>query len=130
MRLVPLPFVRRIQRRHQFRGRTIFLLIVLMTQMFSPTALVVGLYREFFELNLVNTYLSLILTNTAFNLAFAIWILQGGWISGDVLQAMGKICGVVKTTTEAASLRRGINLLIFSDIGQRTSMRVFLSKMP
>ena len=63
--------------RHQFRGRTIFLLIVLMTQMFSPTALVVGLYREFFELNLVNTYLSLILTNTAFNLAFAIWILQG-----------------------------------------------------
>jgi len=60
----------------------------------------------------------------------AIWILQGGWISGDDLQAMGKICGVVKTTTEAASLRRGINLLIFSDIGQRTSMRVFLSKMP
>ena len=48
-----------------------------MTQMFSPTALVVGLYREFFELNLVNTYLALILTNTAFNLAFAIWILQG-----------------------------------------------------
>jgi multiple sugar transport system permease protein len=63
--------------RHQFRGRTVFLLVVLMTQMFSPTALVVGLYREFFELNLVNTYLSLILTNTAFNLAFAIWILQG-----------------------------------------------------
>ena len=45
--------------------------------MFSPTSLVVGLYREFFELNLVNTYLSLILTNAAFNLAFAIWILQG-----------------------------------------------------
>ena len=33
-----------------------------MTQMFSPTALVVGLYREFFELDLVNTYASLILT--------------------------------------------------------------------
>ncbi|HEY0814168.1 MAG TPA: carbohydrate ABC transporter permease [Pseudonocardia sp.] len=63
--------------RHRFRGRTIFLLVVLMTQMFSPTALVVGLYREFFELNLVNTYMALILTNAAFNLAFAIWILQG-----------------------------------------------------
>ena len=45
--------------------------------MFAPTALVVGLYREFFELNLVNTYLALILTNAAFNLAFAIWILHG-----------------------------------------------------
>lgn len=63
--------------RHRFRGRTAFLLLVLMTQMFSPTALVVGIYREFFELSLVNTYLALILTNSAFNLAFAIWILQG-----------------------------------------------------
>jgi multiple sugar transport system permease protein len=45
--------------------------------MFSPTALVVGLYREFFELNLVNTYLAVILTNAAFNLAFAVWILHG-----------------------------------------------------
>jgi multiple sugar transport system permease protein len=63
--------------RNRFRGRTAFLLLVLMTQMFAPTSLVVGLYREFFELNLVNTYLALILTNSAFNLAFAIWILQG-----------------------------------------------------
>ena len=45
--------------------------------MFSPTSLVVGLYREFFNLNLVNTYLSIILTNAAFNLAFAVWILHG-----------------------------------------------------
>ena len=42
-----------------------------------PTSLVVGLYREFFELGLVNTYLAIILTNAAFNLAFAIWILHG-----------------------------------------------------
>ena len=67
--------------RHRFRGRTAFLLVVLMTQMFSPTALVVGIYREFFEVNLVNTYLALILTNAAFNLAFAIWILQGFFAS-------------------------------------------------
>jgi len=60
----------------------------------------------------------------------AIWILQGGWISGADLQAMGKICETVKTTNEAAAMRRGINPLIFSDIGQRTTMRVFLSKMP
>jgi len=63
--------------RFRFPGRTAFLLLVLITQMFSPTSLVVGIYREFFELNLVNTYLAIILTNSAFNLAFAVWILQG-----------------------------------------------------
>ncbi|GGB78400.1 hypothetical protein N798_15270 [Knoellia flava TL1] len=63
--------------RYRFPGRTPFLLLVLVTQMFSPTALVVGLYREFFELNMINTYGALILTNAAFNLAFAVWILHG-----------------------------------------------------
>lgn len=67
--------------RYRFPGRGVFLLVVLMTQMFSPTALVVGIYREFFEVNLVNTYMALILTNAAFNLAFAIWILQGFFAS-------------------------------------------------
>lgn len=67
--------------RYRFRGRTAFLLVVLATQMFSPTALVVGLYREFFELGLVNTYAALILTNAAFNLAFAIWILRAFFAS-------------------------------------------------
>ncbi|MGA8979482.1 MAG: carbohydrate ABC transporter permease [Pedococcus sp.] len=63
--------------RFRFPGRIAFLFLVLITQMFSPTSLVVGIYREFFSLNLVNTYLALILTNAAFNLAFAIWILHG-----------------------------------------------------
>lgn len=67
--------------RFTFAGRTQFLLLVLVTQMFSPTALVVGLYREFFEIGLVNTYLAIILTNSAFNLAFAIWILQSFFAS-------------------------------------------------
>ena len=66
-----------ITSRFKFPGRTPFLLLVLVTQMFSPTSLVVGIYREFFEANLVNTYLAIILTNAAFNLAFAIWILHG-----------------------------------------------------
>ena len=65
--------------RNQFRGRSSFLFLVLVTQMFSPTALVVGLYREFFEAGLVNTYSALILTNAAFNLAFAIWILRASF---------------------------------------------------
>jgi len=67
--------------RHRFPGRVAFLFLVLVTQMFAPTALVVGLYREFFELSLVNTYTALILTNAAFNLAFAIWILRAFFAS-------------------------------------------------
>jgi multiple sugar transport system permease protein len=67
--------------RHRFPGRAAFLFLVLVTQMFSPTALVVGLYREFFELDLINTYTALILTNAAFNLAFAIWILRAFFAS-------------------------------------------------
>jgi multiple sugar transport system permease protein len=67
--------------RHRFRGRSAFLLLVLVTQMFSPTALVVGLYRQFFELELVNTYAALVLTNAAFNLAFAVWILRAFFAS-------------------------------------------------
>ena len=63
--------------RHRFPGRGAFLVLVLVTQMFAPTSLVVGLYRQFFELNMINTYGALILTNAAFNLAFAIWILHG-----------------------------------------------------
>jgi multiple sugar transport system permease protein len=67
--------------RHRFPGRAAFLFGVLVTQMFSPTALVVGLYRQFFELGLINTYTALILTNAAFNLAFAIWILRAFFAS-------------------------------------------------
>ncbi|WP_406110128.1 carbohydrate ABC transporter permease [Kitasatospora purpeofusca] len=61
--------------RTRFRGRKLFLLLVLVTQMFQPTALLVGLYREFHQLDLLNSVWTLILCNAAFNLAFAIWIL-------------------------------------------------------
>ena len=67
--------------RRRFRGRSAFLFLVLVTQMFSPTTLVVGLYREFFALALVNTSAALILTNAAFNLAFAVWILRAFFAS-------------------------------------------------
>ena len=67
--------------RRRFRGRNAFLFLVLVTQMFSPTTLVLGLYREFFELGLVNTSAALILTNAAFNLAFAVWILRAFFAS-------------------------------------------------
>ncbi|MDR8407128.1 carbohydrate ABC transporter permease [Nonomuraea sp. 3-1Str] len=62
--------------RHNFRGRTAFLILVLVTQMFQPTAMLVGIYREFFQFGLVDSIWSLILVNGGFNLAFAVWILN------------------------------------------------------
>ncbi|HEY3872399.1 MAG TPA: carbohydrate ABC transporter permease [Actinocrinis sp.] len=62
--------------RRRFRGRTAFLLLVLVTQMFQPTALVVGIYGQFNALNLINSDGALILVNAGFNMAFAIWILN------------------------------------------------------
>lgn len=61
--------------RMRYRGRKLFLLLVLVTQMFQPTALLVGLYRQFHQLDMLNSVWTLILTNAAFNLAFAVWIL-------------------------------------------------------
>jgi multiple sugar transport system permease protein len=62
--------------RNNFRGKKLFLLLVLVTQMFAPTALVVGIFREIVKLNLVDTHLALILVYAAFNMAFSIWILS------------------------------------------------------
>jgi multiple sugar transport system permease protein len=60
--------------RQAYRGRWLFLLVVLITQMLQPTALIVGIYKEFLSFHLVNTVWSLILVNAGFNLAFAVWI--------------------------------------------------------
>ena len=64
--------------RHRFRGRGAFLLLVLATQMLQPTALIVGIYKEFLDFGLLNLnpVWSLILVNAGFNLAFAVWILN------------------------------------------------------
>ncbi|MFD7908896.1 carbohydrate ABC transporter permease [Kitasatospora sp. NPDC059722] len=73
--LVALPAAHHTAR-VRFRGRKAFLLLVLITQMFQPTALQVGLYREFHTLGLLDSVGVLVLANAAFNLAFAIWILS------------------------------------------------------
>ena len=62
--------------RRKFFGRGIFLVLVLITQMFQPTAMIVGIYREFLQFNMVNSIWALILVNAGFNMAFAVWILN------------------------------------------------------
>jgi multiple sugar transport system permease protein len=67
--------------RHRFRGRSVFLLLVLATQMFQPAAMLVGIQREFTSFNLPSATLSLILVNAGFNLAFAVWIMNAYFAS-------------------------------------------------
>jgi len=67
--------------RFRFRTRNLILLLVLATQMFAPTSMVIGIYREMMTLGLVNTYLALILVNAGFYLAFSVWILSGFFAS-------------------------------------------------
>jgi multiple sugar transport system permease protein len=75
--LVALPAAYYTARR-RFRGRGAFLILVLATQMLQPTALIVGIYKEFLSFGLlnINPVWSLILVNAGFNLAFAIWIMN------------------------------------------------------
>jgi multiple sugar transport system permease protein len=62
--------------RRNFRGKGLFLLLVLITQMFQPTAMIVGIYQQFLQFNLIDSVWSLILVNAGFNMAFAVWILN------------------------------------------------------
>ncbi|MFG1967511.1 carbohydrate ABC transporter permease [Nonomuraea sp. NPDC049028] len=62
--------------RNQYRGRGAFLFVVLVTQMFAPTALLVGIYRELVALDWTDTSQALIVVNAAFNLPFCVWILN------------------------------------------------------
>ncbi len=63
--------------RHRFAGRRAFLYLILVTQMFAPVALVVGIYQEVNGLSGINTYWAIILIDAGFNLAFATWIMNG-----------------------------------------------------
>ncbi|GGS89360.1 ABC transporter permease subunit [Nonomuraea spiralis] len=62
--------------RFRFRGRTAFLSVILVTQMFPAVALLIGLYRQAVFVDGVNSYFVIIAINSAFNLAFAVWILH------------------------------------------------------
>ena len=67
--------------RFRFPGRLVFMLLVLITQMLQPTVLAVGLYQEFRGWKGYAVWAALILINAAFNLSFAIWIMQAFFAS-------------------------------------------------
>lgn len=67
--------------RMKFKGKGFFMGAVIMSQMFSPVVLLVGIYRLMVNMGLNDSLLGLILLNAAFNQAFAIWLLRGTFTS-------------------------------------------------
>jgi multiple sugar transport system permease protein len=63
--------------RHEFRGRKVFLDLVLVTQMFSPVVLLIPLFRLYRELGMLGTLEGVIIAGSAFVLPFSIWLLVG-----------------------------------------------------
>jgi multiple sugar transport system permease protein len=63
--------------RLKFIGKNLYLYLIIMTQMFAPVVLLVGLYREISFLGLMDSIWGLVIINAAFNQAFAVWILNG-----------------------------------------------------
>lgn len=75
--------------RMKFKGKGFFMGAVIMSQMFSPVVLLVGINRMMSNIGLKDSLLGLILLNAAFNQAFAIWLLRGTFtsISSEMEQA-------------------------------------------
>jgi multiple sugar transport system permease protein len=93
-----------VMARMKFAGNKFYMYLIMVTQMFSPIVLLVGLFREVQWFGLMDSVWGLVLTNAAFNQAFAVWILSGyfstipyeleqaAWLDGCTkLQALVKI---------------------------------------
>jgi multiple sugar transport system permease protein len=67
--------------RMKFKGQTAFLGFVIISQMFAPVVLLVGIYKVMSILHLTNSIVGLVFINAAFNQAFTIWLLRGTFLS-------------------------------------------------
>ena len=67
--------------RRNFRGKKIFLGFIIMSQMFSPVVLLIGISQLMSNIHLNDNILGLVLINAAFNQAFAIWLLRGTFLT-------------------------------------------------
>ena len=89
--------------RMKFAGKKPFLGFVIVSQMFSPVVLLIGISQLMITLNLNNSLLGLMLINAAFNQAFAIWLLRGTFIAiSPEMEEASLIdgCGTVSALTK------------------------------
>lgn len=75
--------------RMKFKGQTAFLGFVIISQMFAPVVLLIGIYKVLATMGLTDSILGLVFINAAFNQAFTIWLLRGTFmgISPEMEQA-------------------------------------------
>lgn len=75
--------------RMKFKGQTAFLGFVIISQMFAPVVLLIGIYKVMSILSLTDSIIGLVFINAAFNQAFTIWLLRGTFmgISPEMEQA-------------------------------------------
>ncbi len=75
--------------RMKFKGQTAFLGFVIVSQMFAPVVLLIGIYKVMSIMSLTDNIVGLIFINAAFNQAFTIWLLMGTFnsISAEMEQA-------------------------------------------
>ena len=75
--------------RMKFKGQTAFLGFIIVSQMFAPVVLLIGIYKVIASIGLTDNIWGLVFINAAFNQAFTIWLLRGTFmsISPDMEQA-------------------------------------------
>ena len=75
--------------RMKFKGQTAFLGFVIVSQMFAPVVLLIGIYKVMMTIGMTDSLWGLIFINAAFNQAFTVWLLRGTFmgISSEMEQA-------------------------------------------
>ena len=67
--------------RMKFKGKTAFLGFIIISQMFAPVVLLIGIYKILSVFGMTDTRWGLIFINAAFNQAFTVWLLRGTFMS-------------------------------------------------
>ncbi len=67
--------------RMKFKGQTAFLGFIIISQMFAPVVLLIGIYKILSWFHMTDTLWGLIFINAAFNQAFTVWLLRGTFMS-------------------------------------------------
>ncbi len=67
--------------RMRFKGKNVFLGFVIVSQMFSPVVLLIGISQLMSAMHMYDSIWGLMFINAAFNQAFAIWLLRGTFVS-------------------------------------------------
>ena len=67
--------------RMKFKGKTAFLGFIIISQMFAPVVLLIGIYKILDTFGMTDTRWGLIFINAAFNQAFTVWLLRGTFMS-------------------------------------------------